>query len=164
MYFCGVVCTYHSLWGKKLWTIIYLCLHAASSTKSFILLLPSGSIVNCVCMWVLGSWSARDARANARHEKRSTGCIILKGWTAWKRLYWVKYCTVQSVQFVSLPLLGKLGTRQYFQKVSSREIAQSTEEWHKNEVVYIKIRISTCPSVLHAVTLYVLPATRQTRH
>jgi hypothetical protein len=117
----------------------------------------SGCIVKCVCMWVLGSWSARDASANARHAKRSTGCIILKGWTAWKRLYWVKCCTVQSVKFVSLPLLGKLGTRQYFQKVSSREIVQSTEEWHKHVAVHMKKRIckymSVCPACRHFVCL-----------
>jgi hypothetical protein len=30
--------------------------------------------------------------------------------------------------YMSYLLLGKLGTRQYFEKVSSREIVQSTEE------------------------------------
>ncbi len=42
---------------------------------------------------------------------------------------------------MSYLLLGQLGTRQYFQKVSGREIAQSTEEGHKNEVVHTNIRL-----------------------
>jgi hypothetical protein len=67
--------------------------------------------------------------------------------------------------YMSYLLLGKLGTRQHFQKVSGREIAQSTEEGHKHVVVYMKEQYSsTYPSVLHAVTLYVLPVTKQTRH
>ena len=35
---------------------------------------------------------------------------------------------LHALTFVSLPLLGKLGTRQDFQKVSTREIAQVTGE------------------------------------
>ena len=60
------------------------------------LLLPISCIVKCACMWVLGS--AQDASVKARHEKKRTGCIILTGWTTWKPLYWVKYCTVGNCQ------------------------------------------------------------------
>ena len=53
--------------------------------ESFLLLLSSGSIAKCLCMWVL--WSGRDASAKAWHGKRRTECMILKGWTA----YWEKH-------------------------------------------------------------------------
>jgi hypothetical protein len=121
-----------------------------------------------LCVWLLGS--AQDARAAGKphtwKEKIWLHYPVLKVWTAWIRLYWVNYCTVWEIpKFVSLPLLGKLGTRQYFQNVSGREIKQFTEKRYQNNVVWKKSEYwSTCPSVLHAVTLYVSPATRQTRH
>jgi hypothetical protein len=68
--------------------------------------------------------------------------------------------------FYFSPLLGKLGTRQYFHKVSGREIAQqkSGTKMTLSQYTWKKEYSSTCLSVLHAVTLYVLPVTRQTRH
>jgi hypothetical protein len=54
-----------------------------------------------------------------------------------KRLCWVNFENIARFEiqkFVSLPLLGKQGIRQHFQKVSSREIVQSTDNWHKNKV------------------------------
>jgi hypothetical protein len=51
---------------------------------------------------------------------------------------------------MSYQLLGKLGTRQCFQKVSSPEIAQSSEEGHKNVDAYImqvRVRLSCMPSL-----------------
>jgi hypothetical protein len=53
---------------------------------------------------------------------------------------------LKDVEFLSLPLLGKLGTKQRFQKVSSLEIVQSTEvtrNWH----ICMKDRISKHVSV-----------------
>jgi hypothetical protein len=59
--------------------------------------------------------------------------------------------------YLSYLLLGKLGARQYFQKVSSRETVQSTEKWHKNDVAWNKIRIlnhaSVCPACRHFICL-----------
>jgi hypothetical protein len=49
-------------------------------------------VVKCVCLWVLKP--TQDARAIARHGKRTTACMTLKGWTAWKWFYWVKHRTV----------------------------------------------------------------------
>ncbi len=81
------------------------------------------SIVKCVCMWVLGS--AQDARANTRHEKRT----YFEGLNCLKKalLSKILHCSKCPIQVVSLQLLSKLGSRQYFQKVSSREIVQSTK-------------------------------------
>jgi hypothetical protein len=61
---------------------------------------------------------------------------------------------------VSYLLLGKLGTRQYFQNVSGWEILQSTEEGHKNDTVYMKERIckyeSVRPACRHLYMSYLL--------
>ncbi len=117
--------------------------------KSFLLLLSSGSIVECSCEWVL--WSAQNASANARHGKRRTACMILKVWTALLSIITL----FETLKFVSLSLLGKLGIKQYFQKVSGQEIAQSTEEWLKNDVVTVNMKerifneSSTCLSALN---------------
>jgi hypothetical protein len=183
MYFCGVVCTYHSLWGKKLWTIIYLCLHAASPTKSFILLLSSGSIV-CVSARICSRWQGEHQawkEENWMHDFEGLNClekallskilhcskcpicvpsftrqtrhlaVFSKGFQPRNRPIYrrvtQKWSCIHKNQnivvrvrlscmpslYMSYLLLGKLGTRQYFQKVSTREIMQSREEWHSSE-------------------------------
>ena len=59
-----------------------------------------------------------------------------------------------ALPFFSLPLLGKLGTRQHFQKISTREIAQSTEvtrKWchmHKRQKIEVHVRLSCITSLL----------------
>jgi hypothetical protein len=150
-----------------LWCSMYVPEPLGKEIVNHHLSMPACSIINqelysasvlwfyCrVCMCVSARICSRwQGKHQAWKEENWLYYPVLKGWTAWMRLYWVKYCTVQSVQFVSLPLLGKLGTRQYFQRVSGREIAQSTEEWHKNEVVYIKLRI-----IVESVRLSCMPS------
>ncbi len=99
--FCVVkdVC-YHALHTGRLLnqedSLEISLLHRTGAVGRSFLLLPIGCNVKYACMWVLGS--AQDASVKARHEKKRTGCIILTGWTTWKPLYWVKYCTVGNCQ------------------------------------------------------------------
>jgi hypothetical protein len=66
--------------------------------------------------------------------------------------------------FVSLLVLGKLGTRQDFQKVSGREIAQSTEVT-QNDDTCMKDRILMYVSVRPAHNQFCVSyVTRQIRH
>jgi ABC-type polysaccharide transport system permease subunit len=86
-----------------------------------------------------------------------------------KTEYWSTCPSVMSyIIFVSLPLLGTLGTRQDFQNVSGREIAQVTGETQKwcciqkrqNIEGYMHAKTEnriTCPSVLHTITFVSLP-------
>jgi hypothetical protein len=74
-------------------------------------------------------------------------------WQAWDTCIHMHAFKVSKL--VSLLLLGKLGTRQYFQKVSGTVIAQSTEGWHKNKScihernnMQVSVRLSCTPSYL----------------
>ncbi len=56
--------------------------------------------------------------------------------------------------YMSYQLLGKLGTRQYFQKVSTREIMQSREEWRSSESNDAHAHAHACMSIACHIILY----------
>ncbi len=80
------LCTHHLAQPREQSEIqpAFKGIHSKDADGRAFLLLLLDFIVKCICLWVLGH--ARDAGANARHEKKPTGHIISMGWTAWKPL------------------------------------------------------------------------------
>ena len=118
-------------------------------------------------LWLKGHVGDSCQCEHQAQKRRESGCTISKVWTACKGLYWVNFALCEIVQFVSLLLLGKLGTRQVFQQVSSPEMAQFTQEtqkWchiHKWQNIEPNVCLSVCPAHNH---FCVSSGTRQTRH